>query len=234
MKPKEKIGVVGRTGAGKSTLSSAFFRIIPFSAGEITIDGIDISKFGVRDLRSRLTIIPQDPILFEGTLRNNLDPLNECSDAQLWEALKLTNVLESFESNGSTQTITLDALVNENGTNFSQGQRQLVCLARALLRSSKFIVMDEATASVDPDTDSKIQKTIRSEFKDCTILTIAHRLKTVIDYDRIIVLDDGKIKEIGTAEELLAMKGVFFDMCVDSGDFNELLLIARENSRINE
>ncbi|KAJ2999390.1 hypothetical protein HDV02_003008 [Globomyces sp. JEL0801] len=230
IQPKEKIGIVGRTGAGKSTLSMAFFRILPFVRGTIFIDGIDISKLGLHDLRSKLTIIPQDPILFEGTLRSNLDPLDEHTDEVIWDALRLTHVLESLqtaEDGADIANLSLDSPVNENGGNYSQGQRQLLCMARALLRSSKFIFMDEATASVDPETDSKIQQTIRSEFINGTILTVAHRLKTIVDYDRVLVMDDGKVGEFGTPYELLSNKnGLFHSMCVESGDYEELVTIA--------
>lgn len=169
VRPREKLGICGRTGAGKSTLSMAFFRILPYTSGTIFIDDINISLLGVGELRSRLTIIPQDPVLFEGTLRSNLDPLSQHTDDEIWEALKLTHLLSSLPS------VTLDAAILENAANYSQGQRQLLCLARALLKSSRFIFMDEATASVDAETDAKIQTTIRTSFQSSTILTVAHR-----------------------------------------------------------
>ncbi|KAJ3308092.1 hypothetical protein HDV04_001821 [Boothiomyces sp. JEL0838] len=230
--PKEKLGIVGRTGAGKSTLSLAFFRILPYSEGTIYIDGVDISKLGTHALRTNLTIIPQDPILFEGTLRSNLDPLDQHSDEAIWDALRHTHVLESLQTaenaaQDEPASISLDSEVTENGSNFSQGQRQLLCMARALLRSSKFIFMDEATASVDPETDAKIQQTIRSEF-DATILTVAHRLKTIIDYDRVLVMDDGIVAEIGSPYELLKNQGIFYNMCKESGDYEYLARVAAE------
>lgn len=211
--------------AGKSTLSLAFFRILEASEGSIFIDDIDISKLGVRDLRSRLTIIPQEPILFEGTLRSNLDPLDEHTDDMIWQALRQTHVLESFQSNESN--LSLETPVTENGSNYSQGQRQLLCLARALLRDSKFIFLDEATASVDPETDAKIQQTVRQEFSHGTVLTVAHRLKTIADYDRVIVLDLGSVAEIGTPWELINAKGLFYNMCLESGDYQELYATAK-------
>ncbi|KAI8893302.1 P-loop containing nucleoside triphosphate hydrolase protein [Globomyces pollinis-pini] len=230
---KEKVGIVGRTGAGKSTLSMAFFRILPFVNGTIIIDDIDISKLGLHDLRSKLTIIPQDPILFEGTLRSNLDPLDEHSDSKIWDALKHTHVLESIQTskNNSISSVSLDTTVTENGKNFSQGQRQLLCLARALLRTSSIIFMDEATASVDPETDRKIQDTIRQEFK-CTILTVAHRIQTVIDYDKIIVMDAGKVAEIGRPKDLMVKEnGIFFQMCRESGNYDELYQLATSSTK---
>ncbi|RKO90517.1 P-loop containing nucleoside triphosphate hydrolase protein, partial [Blyttiomyces helicus] len=264
VKPGEKIGVVGRTGAGKSTLSLAFFRIIPLAGGSITIDGINIDKIGLRDLRSNLTIIPQDPVLFSGTLRTNLDPFEEHPDEALWAALESVHVLDSLRAQRTTGTsaasttisgstaaadellvpptlsrtassasvagqLTLDAPVSDNGGNFSQGQRQLLCMARALLRKSKVIVLDEATASVDHDTDAKIQETIRNQFSDGTVLCIAHRLRTVVDYDRILVLDKGEVVEYGTPLELIESSsvGVFRRMIDETGESAELVEIAR-------
>ncbi|KAI9334017.1 hypothetical protein BDR26DRAFT_867646 [Obelidium mucronatum] len=281
-RPGEKIGVVGRTGAGKSTLSLAFFRIIPLAEGSITIDGMDIGRMGLSDLRSKLTIIPQDPVLFTGTVRSNLDPHGECDDAELWHVLRSTHVLESVNGNPSAagsgnesgsssatltpgvsfadlesdevtsvnpslkrvassatmksttstsagNSLTLDSPVTENGGNFSQGQRQLLCMARALLRKSKVIFLDEATASIDSATDAKIQQTIREELKDATILTIAHRLKTVVDYDRVLVLDRGQVVEFGTPMELIEKEhgGYFRKMCEDSGEIGELIKVAK-------
>ncbi|KAJ3329526.1 hypothetical protein HDU76_007732 [Blyttiomyces sp. JEL0837] len=247
-RPGEKIGVVGRTGAGKSTLSLAFFRIIPLNEGSIVIDGYDITKMGLRDLRSRLTIIPQDPVLFAGSLRSNLDPLGIHDDAELWHVLKSTHVLESLQTSTSGSDsesisvgndITLDAPVSENGSNFSQGQRQLICMARALLRKSKVVFLDEATASIDDKTDARIQATIREELSDATVFCIAHRLKTVVDYDRILVLDHGEVVEYATPLELMTMQsedgsvkitGNFKRMCEETGEFDELLRIARESA----
>ncbi|XP_075676248.1 multidrug resistance-associated protein 1-like isoform X2 [Dermatophagoides pteronyssinus] len=196
---REKIGVVGRTGAGKSSLTLALFRIIEPITGTILIDNIDITKIGLYDLRSRITIIPQDPVLFTGDLRTNLDPFQYYDDIQIWQALELAH-LKQF-----VQTLDGGLLykIIESGENISVGQRQLVCLARALLRKSKILILDEATAAVDMETDELIQKTIRKEFSDCTIVTIAHRLNTVIDYDRILVLDQGKIAEYDTPKNLL-------------------------------
>ncbi|KAI7826322.1 P-loop containing nucleoside triphosphate hydrolase protein [Kickxella alabastrina] len=216
--PREKIGIVGRTGAGKTTLTLAMFRFMEASAGRIMVDGIDISQVGVGDLRSRLTIIPQDPVLFTGTIRSNLDPFNEHGDDKLWLALRLT----------LGHTITdLDMAVTENGSNFSQGQRQLIALARALVKHTRVIILDEATASVDFDTDTRIQTTIRNEFADSTLLCIAHRLRTIVDYDKMLVLDQGKIMEYDTPYNLLSKsEGLFKHMCLKSGEYDYLFSAA--------
>jgi ABC-type multidrug transport system fused ATPase/permease subunit len=246
--PNEKVAVVGRTGAGKSTLSLAFFRIIPLSGGSITIDGVDISTIGLFDLRSKLTIIPQDPVLFNGSLRSNLDPLDQHSDDKLWEALKRVHFMESMQqpqvlensqgcdTNSATTesgsgSCSLDMPVAENGSNFSQGQRQLLCLARSLLQGNKIIFLDEATASVDNETDARIQQTIRSEFASSTIVCIAHRLRTIIDYDKVLVLEKGEVAEFGTPIDLIENSpvGTFRSMCEETGEFEELVEIARNS-----
>lgn len=230
----EKIAVVGRTGAGKSTLSLAFFRIIPLSGGSITIDGIDISTLGLSDLRSRLTIIPQDPVLFSGTLRSNLDPLEEHDDATLWEALKKVRILDLMQQNeDGSCSLNLDSQICENGSNFSQGQRQLLCLARALLRQSRVIFLDEATASVDNETDARIQETIREQFVNGTVLCIAHRLRTVIDYDKVLVLDKGNVVEFGRPIDLIESSsvGTFRKMVEETGEFDELVDLARNSAK---
>ncbi|KAJ3063483.1 hypothetical protein HDU98_000727 [Podochytrium sp. JEL0797] len=287
----EKIGVVGRTGAGKSTLTLAFFRILNQFEGSIVIDGIDISQIGLRDLRNRLTIIPQDPVLFEGTLRFNLDPLGAYSDDVIWEAVKAVGLLESMQTgtlkrsesgasllsrqgsgvgtpvggsspvkkggkvfkgvnpaplnvqpSGASVTdlgtvtsptssvapptrgglnLTLDYEVSESGSNFSQGQRQLICMSRAILRQTKVFFLDEATASVDEATDANLQKTIREAFKDATVVTIAHR-------DRVLVLERGRIEEYDSPLNLLkkAEGGIFKKMCEESGEYAELVKMA--------
>ncbi|XP_049538586.1 multidrug resistance-associated protein 1 isoform X10 [Anopheles darlingi] len=210
----EKVGIVGRTGAGKSSLTLALFRIIESAGGSIIIDGQDISKLGLHALRSRLTIIPQDPVLFSGTLRINLDPFNVHTDDEIWKALEHAH-LKSFVK-GLTAGISHE--VTEGGENLSVGQRQLICLARALLRKTKVLILDEATAAVDLETDDLIQRTIRTEFKDCTVLTIAHRLNTILDSDKVIVLDKGQIVEFAPPNELLQTKSsAFYSMAKDAG-----------------
>ncbi|KAL2912810.1 Transporter of the ATP-binding cassette (ABC) [Polyrhizophydium stewartii] len=251
----EKVGIVGRTGAGKSTLSLALFRIVPHDGGRIVIDGMDIGRMGLWDLRSRLTIIPQDPVLFAGTVRSNLDPFDKHDDAALWASLQRVHFLESLQTkttlgtaasgsdddtlasgiggSGSSGTadaaggFSLDSAVSENGANFSQGQRQLLCLARALLQASRIIVLDEATASVDHATDAKIQSTIRTEFSGATVLTIAHRLSTVMDYDKILVLDHGRVVQFGRPRDLMQdANGMLHQMCAESGEMGQLVSIA--------
>jgi ATP-binding cassette subfamily C (CFTR/MRP) protein 4 len=197
----EKIGIVGRTGAGKSTLLQALFRIVePCPEKSISIDGIYTSDLGLDDLRSRISIIPQEPFCFKGTLRFNLDPFGKCSDQELWDALgavELKHIVESIPEK-------LDAPVAENGSNWSVGERQLICLGRAILKNSKLIVMDEATSSVDLRTDQMILKSTKTLFANSTVLTIAHRLLTVIEYDKILVMEKGEVVEFGNPADLLS------------------------------
>ena len=225
----ERIGIVGRTGAGKSSIMSALFRLVELSGGSISIDGIDIARVGLKDLRTRLAIIPQDPTLFRGTVRSNLDPFHEHTDLELWSALRQSDLVEG-DGDGAADgaapgRIHLDAVVEEEGLNFSLGQRQLMALARALVRGSQIIVCDEATSSVDMDTDQKIQKTMATAFRGKTLLCIAHRLKTIINYDRICVMDQGRIAELDAPLRLWVKGGIFRSMCDRSGirrqDFDE-------------
>uniref|UniRef100_A0AAR2LVR4 ABC-type glutathione-S-conjugate transporter n=1 Tax=Pygocentrus nattereri TaxID=42514 RepID=A0AAR2LVR4_PYGNA len=210
---REKIGIVGRTGAGKSSLALGIFRILEAAKGKIYIDGIDIAELGLHDLRSRITIIPQDPVLFSGSLRMNLDPFDTYSDEEVWNALELAH-LKNFIS-GLPDKLNYEC--SEGGENLSLGQRQLVCLARALLRKTKILVLDEATAAVDLETDTLIQSTIRSQFEDCTVLTIAHRLNTIMDYTKVIVMDKGHIVEMDSPASLIAQRGQFYRMCREAG-----------------
>ncbi|KAG1554327.1 hypothetical protein G6F51_000001 [Rhizopus arrhizus] len=211
---KEKIGIVGRTGAGKSSLSLSLFRIVEAAKGSIMIDGVDISSLRLFDLRSRLTIIPQDPVLFAGTVRDNLDPFGAHDDAQLWQALQHSHLHQHISSLDGK----LNAVVLEGGENFSVGQRQLICLARALLRRTTILILDEATAAIDVETDSIIQETIRRQFAHCTILTIAHRINTVMDSDRILVLDKGNVAEFDAPQTLLDNKeSIFYSMAKEAG-----------------
>ncbi|KAJ4822868.1 hypothetical protein Tsubulata_045665 [Turnera subulata] len=196
---EKKIGVVGRTGSGKSTLIQALFRVVEPSGGKILIDGLDISTIGLQDLRSRLGIIPQDPTLFQGTVRTNLDPLGQHSDQEIWEVLNKCRLAEIVRQDQRL----LDAPVAEDGENWSVGQRQLVCLARVLLKKRRILVLDEATASVDTATDNVIQETIREETSECTVITVAHRIPTVIDNDLVLVLDEGTIVEYDSPAKLL-------------------------------
>ena len=207
---RERVGICGRTGSGKSTLTLALFRMVELASGQIELDGHNIAELGLRTLRRGLTIIPQDPVMFTGTLRDNLDPFDDRSDAELHQALGIVRLSEWVDSMGDG----LQSLVSEGGGNMSVGQRQLICLARALLKRPKLLVLDEATASVDYDTDALIQKAIRSEF-DCTVLTIAHRLHTILDSDRIIVLSEGHLIENGPPARLMALEGGHFRAMVE-------------------
>ncbi|XP_039089530.1 multidrug resistance-associated protein 1 isoform X1 [Hyaena hyaena] len=209
----EKVGIVGRTGAGKSSLTLGLFRINESAEGEIIIDDINIAKIGLHDLRFKITIIPQDPVLFSGSLRMNLDPFSQYSDEEVWTSLELAH-LKDFVSALPDK---LNHECAEGGENLSVGQRQLVCLARALLRKTKILVLDEATAAVDLETDDLIQSTIRTQFDNCTVLTIAHRLNTIMDYNRVIVLDNGEVLECGRPSDLLQQRGLFYSMAKDAG-----------------
>ncbi|ORY80748.1 P-loop containing nucleoside triphosphate hydrolase protein, partial [Leucosporidium creatinivorum] len=223
VKGGQKVGVCGRTGAGKSSLTMVLYRVIEAESGIVSIDGIDVSKIGLHTLRSRLSIIPQDSQCFEGTLRENLDPAGQSTDAQIWAALEQCRLKEHIESMDGK----LDAHIDEGGSNLSAGQRQLMCLGRALLRKSKILVLDEATAAVDPESDKEIQAVISREFADCTIFVIAHRLNTILGCDRILVLSAGKVAEFASPSELLEDKNsIFYSMAAESG-------LVRNGSRAN-
>lgn len=237
--PKAKIGIVGRTGAGKSTIITALFRFLDPETGYIKIDNIDITSINLNKLRRSINIIPQDPTLFTGTIKSNLDPYGEYSDEDMFTALRRVNLVpEDVSSNIETESISsqnvnkflnLNNEISEGGSNLSQGQRQLVCLARSLLRSPKIMLLDEATASIDYNSDAKIQETIRKEFNSSTILTIAHRLRSVIDYDKILVMDAGEVKEYDHPYSLLLnKKSIFYNMCENSGELDLLIDMAKE------
>ncbi|KAK9869551.1 hypothetical protein WA026_003304 [Henosepilachna vigintioctopunctata] len=225
--PGEKIGIVGRTGAGKSSLIAALFRLAPLE-GQICIDDIDTKTIGLRDLRKRISIIPQEPILFSATMRYNLDPFNERKDEELWNALDEVELKEEINS--------LDFMITEGGNNFSVGQRQLVCLARAILKDNKILILDEATANVDPKTDELIQKTIRRKFQKRTVLTIAHRLNTIMDSDKVLVMDSGCKVEFDPPHILLQNpEGYFTKMLNETGPVMTQTLreVARETYEAN-
>ncbi|KAF3938774.1 hypothetical protein ABW19_dt0201520 [Dactylella cylindrospora] len=255
VRPRERVGVVGRTGAGKSSLTLALFRFLKAREGSIVIDGIDISKITLKDLRSRLAIIPQDPVLFSGTIRSNLDPFDEHTDEECRNALASVNLINTSaaptaptsgtstpnpsgattpSASGNTNVFaSLDSKVSEGGLNLSQGQRQLLCLARVILTGASILVMDEATSSIDHETDAKIQEAIRET--NYTVITIAHRLNTIMDYDRVLVLEAGKVVEYGAPKELLDVNdGKFKGMCEQTGqmeDFKKVAAEAWERSR---
>ncbi|KLO19366.1 ATP-binding cassette transporter [Schizopora paradoxa] len=224
--PGEKIGVLGRTGSGKSTLALSFFRFVEATSGRIIIDRLDISKIGLSDLRSKLMIIPQDPTILSGTLRSVLDVFGEYQDAEIYEALRRVHLIPSVDSEISQGVDTnanvfrdLDSRVSEGGENFSAGEKQLLCMARAILMKSRILIMDEATASVDYATDELIGKTILEEFQDRTILTIAHRLRTVINFDRVMLLEGGRILEFDSPARLMSdTSSKFYALCRATGD----------------
>ncbi|KAG8815537.1 hypothetical protein FRC18_001456 [Serendipita sp. 400] len=270
VKPREKIGLLGRTGSGKSTLAMSLLRFVDPAAGTIIVDGIDVTKIGLHDLRTRITFIPQDSVLFSGTIRENLDPFTEHTDEECLDALYRVDLIseatrasrrstrppsinEAPEDNAEPDTSTpplakapsvtgtatplddrpsridLDTEVTGRGANFSQGQRQLISMARALLRQSSIVILDEATSSIDFQTDAKIQAAVREEFKNSCLLTIAHRIRTVIDYDRLLILDKGNVVEFDTPLNLIQKEGgLFRDMCLKSGMFSELEKAAKQ------
>lgn len=198
-----------------------------YNEGKIKIDGIDTETLGLHDLRSKISIIPQDPILFSGTLRYNLDPFEEKSDAAIWNALDQVELKFAVTQLASGLT----SKMSDGGSNFSMGQRQLICLARAILRNNRILILDEATANVDPETDKLIQRTIRNNFAHCTVLTIAHRLHTVMDSDKVLVIDAGRVVEFGHPHELIQRSGTFKSLIDQSGSCMSLKLIeiAKEN-----
>ncbi|KAF9404130.1 hypothetical protein BGZ94_004348 [Podila epigama] len=212
-----KVGVVGRTGAGKSSLIQALFLLCELDAGQVVLDGIDTGTLGTADLRSHIGIIPQDPVLFQGTFRYNLDPLGRHTEQELWQVLETSDLKNYVQA----QEGGLDAMVSAQGENLSVGQRQLVCLSRALLAKSKIVVLDEATASVDMATDALIQKAIRVDFAASTVLTVAHRINTIIDYDRILVMHEGQVAEYETPYNLLSRAdSIFTSMVAETGAQN--------------
>lgn len=246
VQPGEKVGIVGRTGAGKSSLALALFRGLEAETGQIAIDGVNIGAIGLRDLREAITIVPQDPTLFTGTIRSNLDPFNLFTDEEVFTALRRVHLIgssgtttpttsstaapSSYQDTGAVTTLdnknmfyNLESPVSESGSNLSQGQRQLLCLARALLKNSRVLMMDEATASIDYNTDGKIQETLR-ELHTSTIITIAHRLQTIIDYDKVLVLDHGRVIEYDHPWTLINQHdGLFQSMCQNSGNMDTLM-----------
>jgi ABC-type multidrug transport system fused ATPase/permease subunit len=205
--PGEKIGICGRTGSGKSSLFMALFRGTEIESGCIKIGDLNIRNLNLGDLREKLSIIPQDPFLFDGTLRENIDPTKTKSDDEIWRALAKVRLDKKFKNKDSNG---LDTLIEEKGKNVSCGEKQLICLARAIASNRKILCIDEATASVDFETDNFIHQTIKQEFKHVTVLNIAPRINTIYDYDKIIVVDSGKVAEFDTVENLLANKASLF------------------------
>jgi ABC-type multidrug transport system fused ATPase/permease subunit len=216
IQPGEKVGVCGRTGSGKSTLVTALFRILELSKGEIWIDGQNIQNLGLKTLRSRIQMIPQDPVMFNGTIRSNLDPELKYDDAALWNVLESVGLKEYIE----TQEAKLEAVVDDNGENLSFGQKQLLCIARALLKQPKILVMDEASSGVDQETEIKLQELVMNQFSNATILSIAHRLNTIATFDKIAVLGDGELLEFDTPQQLLSRDSEFARLVEASGSSN--------------
>jgi len=203
---REKIGIVGRTGSGKSTLILSLLRILEPATGNILVDDVDIANIGLYELRNKVTVIPQDPMLFSGTLRQNIDIAKEFTNEQIWEVMASVSLNEKIE----TKEGGLDMIITEDGRNLSAGEKQLICIARAILKKNKVILIDEATSNIDIETESFIQNTIKEKLRDSTVLTIAHRLKTIIESDKILVLGEGKVIEFDTPQNLLDNSSSFF------------------------
>ncbi|KJK63067.1 multi drug resistance-associated protein MRP [Aspergillus parasiticus SU-1] len=230
--PGERIGLVGRTGSGKSTLGLSLLRFVNIASGQITIDGVDISQIFLNRLRTSVTLIPQEPVLFSGDVHSNLDPFGESSETELASALAACTSIHVPDGSDradhahpakTARPLALDTPVAANGENFSQGQRQVLSLARAMCRRSKVVLLDEATASVDHETDKHMQRVLREMFPDCTIIAIAHRLRTIMDYDRVLVMADGEIVENDTPANLVKKEGIFWDMLRNAGEYDELI-----------
>lgn len=247
LRPGQKIGIVGESGGGKSSLALCLLRFPVKSSGTITIDGKDIEEVNLEDLRQRVTLIPQDPVLFSGTLRSNLDPFNEHDDESIWSTIHDNGFVREpanegdedgegrrsmSESSGSKWS--LESHVASGGSNLSQGQRQTLSLARAMLRRSKVVILDEATASVDAEMDKMVQSVVRREFSDSTVITIAHRLESIMDYDRVLVMQRGQLAEDGAPFELLKTGEHFKRMVKATGHFDRMLKTAEDahNSRM--
>lgn len=242
IEPQSKVGIVGRTGAGKSTIITALFRLLEPETGHIKIDGYDISQIDLVTLRRAITIIPQDPILFTGTIKSNVDPCDEYDNKKIFKVLSQVNLISAGEMEAAqnmgddsntarNKFVNLQTEITEGGQNISQGERQLLFIARSLLREPKIILLDEATSSIDYESDHLIQGIIRNEFNKSTILTIAHRLRSVIDYDRVLVMDAGEIKEYDHPYNLLKNEqSIFYSMCRDSGDLQLLKQLAKQSS----
>jgi ABC-type multidrug transport system fused ATPase/permease subunit len=234
--PGERIGIVGRTGSGKSTLGLSLLRFVNLTSGCITIDGLDISQIRLHRLRTSVTLIPQEPVLFSGDVQSNLDPFGEASETELHSALSACTSIQvhggttagETGSNRATRALTLDTPVASSGENFSQGQRQVLSIARAVCRRSKVVLLDEATASVDHETDMHMQRLLRSMFPDSTIIAIAHRLRTIMDYDRVLVMAEGEIIENDSPANLIKRQGVFWSMLKNTGEYDELIQMVRE------
>jgi len=231
IQPGQKIGVVGRTGAGKSSLIVALYRMAGITNGKVKVDGIDCSKIKLNTLRSRMAIIPQEPVMFGGTLRSNLDPFNEKSDEELMDVLHKCLLDDVVKANPDG----LNAQVEQLGSNYSLGTQQLICLARAMLNRSKILLLDEATAALDSETNDKVNQVLRTYFADRTIFTIAHRLDTIIDSDRILVMNEGVVVEFDPPDVLLDNpQSIFYELCQNAGKAKFEALVAKAKApRVN-